>query len=74
MGDQRGGWYSIDALERAIGAGDVLTGGSADRVVAGLQDLEVGGRVPLIDAGHLAMEVVQLHRLRARVEADRPVR
>jgi hypothetical protein len=130
MGYQRGGWYAIDALERLIGAGDFLTGGSADRIVPELQDLAVGDRValndrshlvvahldapralvlvlpsgpvvwvwsftlhgetdtrlvvrcrtgaraswvrpllPLLEAGHLVMEVVQLRRLRARVEA-----
>jgi hypothetical protein len=130
MGYQRGGWYAIDALERLIGAGDFLTGGSADRIVPELQDLAVGDRValndrshlvvahldapralvlvlpsgpvawvwsftlhgetdtrlvvrcrtgarawwvrpllPALDAGHLVMEVVQLRRLRTRVEA-----
>ncbi len=139
MGYQRGGWYAIDALERLIGAGDFLTGGSADRIVPELQDLEVGDRValndrvylvvahldapralvlvlpngplawvwsftlhpvpspseergrratrlvvrcrtgardgwvrpllPVLEAGHLVMEVVQLQRLRRRVEA-----
>ncbi len=130
MGYRRGGWYAIDALERLIGAGDFLTGGSADRIVAELQDLAVGDRIalndrahlvvahldapralvlvlprgpvawiwsftlhgdtetrlvvrcrtgaragwvrpllPLLEAGHLVMEVVQLRRLRARVEA-----
>ena len=130
MGYRRGGWYAIDVLERLIGAGDFLTGGSADRIVPELQDLAVGDRIalserahlvvahldapralvlvlpggplawvwsftlhgdtstrlvvrcrtgaragwvrpllPLLEAGHLVMELVQLHRLRARVEA-----
>lgn len=130
MGYRRGGWYAIDALERLIGAGDFLTGGSADRIVPELQDLAVGDRIalnerahlvvahleapralvlvlpagplawvwsftlhgdtstrlvvrcrtgpragwvrpllPPLEAGHLVMEVVQLRRLRARVEA-----
>jgi hypothetical protein len=47
MGYGRGGWYAIDRLERMIGAGDFLTGGSATRVVPELQDLTVGDRVPL---------------------------
>jgi hypothetical protein len=47
MGYGRGGWYAIDRLERMIGAGDFLTGGSATEVVAELQDLGVGDRVPL---------------------------
>jgi hypothetical protein len=140
MGYQRGGWYAIDALERLIGAGEFLTGGSADRIVPELQDLAVGDRValndraylvvahldapralvlvlpsgplawvwsftlhavpsqgdgtapsatrlvvrcrtgaraswvrpllPLLEAGHLVMEVVQLQRLRRRIEAE----
>lgn len=47
MGYRRGGWYSIDPFERLIGAGDFLTGWSADRVVPELQDLALGDRVPL---------------------------
>jgi hypothetical protein len=47
MGYGRGGWYAVDRLERAIGAGDFLTGGSATEVVPELQDLAVGDRVPL---------------------------
>lgn len=130
MGYRRGGWYAIDVLERLLGAGDFLTGGSADRIVPELQDLAVGDRIalddrahlvvahldapralvlvlpggplawiwsfslqgktdtrlvvrcrtgartawvrpllPVLEAGHLLMEVVQLHRLRARVAA-----
>jgi len=133
MGYHRGGWYAIDALERLIGAGDFLTGDSADRIVPELQDLAVGERValndrmhlvvarfdpdsalvlalpdqplewiwsfvleptddgwtrllirtriaardrwvtpllPLLDAGHMTMELVQLRNLRDRVEAE----
>ena len=55
MGYQRGGWYAIDALERLIGAGDFLTGGSADRVVPELQDLAVGDRVALNDRAYLVV-------------------
>jgi hypothetical protein len=47
MGYQRGGWYSIDRLERLLGAGDFLTGGSAARIVPELQALAVGDAVPL---------------------------
>jgi hypothetical protein len=47
MGYGRGGWYAIDRLERMIGAGDFLTGGSATAVVPELQGLGVGDRVPL---------------------------
>jgi hypothetical protein len=58
MGYQRGGWYSIDAFERLIGAGDFLTGGSADRIVPELQGLAVGDRVPMND--HLALVVAAM--------------
>jgi hypothetical protein len=58
MGYQRGGWYSIDALERLLGAGDFLTGGSADRIVPELQGLAVGDRVPMND--HLALVVAAM--------------
>ena len=62
MGYGRGGWYAIDALERALGVGDFLTGGSADRVVPELQDLTLGDRVPLSPELHLVvahLEVAQ---------------
>jgi hypothetical protein len=62
MGYQRGGWYAVDALERLIGAGDFLTGDSADRIVEELQNLAVGERVPLNDRMHLVV---------ARFEPDR---
>lgn len=55
MGYHRGGWYSVDALERLIGAGDFLTGDSADHIVPELQDLAVGDRVPLNDNMHLVV-------------------
>lgn len=47
MGYGRGGWYAIDALERLLGVGRFATGGSARRVEATLQDLTLGGRMPL---------------------------
>ncbi len=55
MGYHRGGWYAVDALERMIGAGDFLTGDSADRIVEELQNLAVGERVPLNDRMHLVV-------------------
>lgn len=55
MGYRRGGWYAIDALERTLGVGDFVTGGSADRVVPELQDLAVGDRVPLSEYLHLVV-------------------
>lgn len=47
MGFDRGGWYAIDVLEKAFGVGRFATGWSARRVEPSLQDLTVGGRVPL---------------------------
>lgn len=60
MGYGRGGWYAIDALERALGVGDFLTGGSADRVVPALQDLAVGDRVPLSSELHLVVATLEV--------------
>ncbi len=55
MGYGRGGWYAIDALERLLGVGEFATGGSADRVVEELQDLQLGDRVPLSEDLHLVV-------------------
>jgi hypothetical protein len=51
MGYARGGWYSYDWLERAIGIGDFAEGGSAGRVVAHLQSLTLGDTVDLSPNG-----------------------
>lgn len=55
MGYGRGGWYAIDALERALGVGEFATGGSADRVVPELQELAIGDRIPLSEQLHLVV-------------------
>ena len=47
MGFDRGGWYAVDVLEKAFGVGRFATGWSARRVEPTLQDLTVGGRMPL---------------------------
>ncbi len=47
MGFDRGGWYAVDALEKAFGVGRFATGWSARRIEPALQDLRVGDRVPL---------------------------
>jgi hypothetical protein len=47
MGFDRGGWYAIDALEKAFGVGRFATGSSARRVEPDLQGLAVGDRMPL---------------------------
>lgn len=47
MGYDRGGWYAIDRLEKLLGVGRFATGTSAKRVVAELQNIDVGDRIPL---------------------------
>jgi hypothetical protein len=51
MGYQRGGWYSYDWLERAIGIGDFADGGSARRILPGLKPLAPGDNVDLSPNG-----------------------
>jgi len=51
MGYQRGGWYSYDWLERAIGIGDFADGGSARRILPDLQSLVPGDSVDLSPNG-----------------------
>jgi hypothetical protein len=55
MGYKRGGWYSYDRLERAIGAGDFAEGGSARRIIPQLQSLAVGDTVALSAAGGMTV-------------------
>jgi len=47
MGYRRGGWYSFDGLERAIGIGDFADGGSARRILPDLRPLALGDTVGL---------------------------
>lgn len=47
MGYDRGGWYAIDRLEKLLGVGRFATGTSAKEVVAELQNIDVGDRIPL---------------------------
>lgn len=58
MGFDRGGWYAIDALERAAGVGRFATGGSARRVEPTLQRLAVGDRIPLSRRAWLVVTVL----------------
>lgn len=51
MGYGRAGWYSYDALERLVGAGDFTDGGSAQRIVPELQSLSLGDTVALSASG-----------------------
>jgi hypothetical protein len=51
MGYQRGGWYSYDWLERAIGIGDFADGSSARRILPDLQSLVPGDSVGLSPNG-----------------------
>jgi hypothetical protein len=55
MGYERGGWYSYDRLERAMGAGDFAEGGSARRIIPQLQSLSVGDTVALSAAGGMTV-------------------
>lgn len=65
MGYQRGGWYSYDRLERAIGIGDFAEGGSARRIVPELQSLTIGDTVAL--SGNGGFTVVGLDPARSLV-------
>jgi hypothetical protein len=58
MGFDRGGWYAIDRLEQLFGVGRFATGGSARHIVADLQALEVGDRMPLTRRRWLEVLVV----------------
>lgn len=58
MGHRRGGWYAIDPLERAIGAGGFREGRSATRVHPDLQRLAVGDRIALDDRFDLEVAVL----------------
>jgi hypothetical protein len=51
MGYQRGGWYSYDRLEKAVGIGDFADGGSAQRILPHLQSLNCGDTVNLSPNG-----------------------
>ena len=65
MGFDRGGWYAIDVLEKALGVGRFATGWSARRVEPSLQDLAVGDRMPL--SRGMWLDVVTLDAPRALV-------
>jgi phosphomannomutase len=62
MGFDRGGWYALDALEKCFGVGRFATGGSARHVVAELQDLAVGDRIPLSRRRWLEVAVLDTPR------------
>ena len=51
MGYRRGGWYSYDWLERAVGIGDFADGGSARRILPDLKPLAPGDTVDLSPNG-----------------------
>ena len=58
MGFDRGGWYAVDALEKAFGVGRFATGWSARRIEPGLQGLAVGDRMPLSRSRWLEVAVL----------------
>jgi phosphomannomutase len=59
MGFDRGGWYAVDALEKAFGVGRFATGWSARRIEPSLQTLAVGDRVPLSRSRLLEVAVLE---------------
>jgi hypothetical protein len=59
MGYGRGGWYSYDWLERRVGAGEFVEGGSAKRLAPLLQQLAVGDTMALSPAGGLTVAVLE---------------
>lgn len=58
MGEERGGWYSHDRIERLLGAGRYREGRSADRIHADLQGLREGDLIPFSRA--IAIRVTRL--------------
>jgi hypothetical protein len=71
MGYGRGGWYSYDRLERAIGAGDFCDGGNASRIIPELQSLTLGDTVALSEAGGMTVAVLEPdHALVLRFRMD----
>jgi hypothetical protein len=73
MGYGRGGWYAIDQLEKLIGAGDFLTGGSAREIVPELQTLAVGDHVPLSATQHLIVRHLDAPETLVLELADTPL-
>ncbi|MFP4149769.1 MAG: SRPBCC family protein [Nitriliruptoraceae bacterium] len=69
LGYGRGGWYAIDALEAAIGAGTR----SARTIRPDLQHLAVGDRVPLSDRAHLLVHHLEVARSLVLVLPDAPL-
>lgn len=68
IGNYRGGWYSYDAVENALGSADFIDGHSLNRIAPELQNLKVGDRIDITwkDAP-LGLQVVQLEPNRALV-------
>jgi hypothetical protein len=62
MGYERGGWYALDVLEKAVGVGRFATGRSARRVEPELQHLAVGDRMPLSRTRWLDVAVLDAPR------------
>jgi hypothetical protein len=62
MGYQRGGWYSYDRLEKAVGIGDFADGGSAQRILPHLQSLNCGDTVNLSPNGGFTVVGLQPER------------
>ena len=68
IGNYRGGWYSYDAVENALGSADFIDGHSLNRIAPELQNLKVGDRIDITwkDAP-LRLQVMQIETNRALV-------
>ena len=62
IGYQRAGWYSYDALERAIGVADFTDGSSAQRLIPEHQTLKVGDIIRTDPAGGFTVTALEPNR------------
>ena len=74
LGDGRAGWYSLDRVERLLGAGHVRNVRSAERIVPAWQGLAVGDPVPLSDRIDLEVAVLDPGRALVLVLPRGPLR
>jgi hypothetical protein len=63
MGYQRAGWYSLDWVEKAIGAGDFVDGHSSNRIVPELQDLKTGDLIRIAEPLPYTVDFLEPNRL-----------
>lgn len=72
MGYQRAGWYSLDAVEKAIGAGDFVDGHSSVRIVPELQTLQVGDVIKIAEPLPYTVNRLEENRLLLLYAASEP--